>query len=165
MSRKKLLLIVVLAVLTTAVLLLSFFSQTQPEDNSFYEENPWTGSEDFVDPDQTEESYGIAKVSFRGGEQLEFLSSPTFAADVGQLVSDYVITKYPDERVVYVLEETITVSDNRYDFTIEGEATGIKLEATAYWTDQDYANLFIEDVGPINKFSRYYLPPEAPISE
>lgn len=136
-----------------------------PENNSYYQKNPYTGTEDFVDPDQEPELDGPKKVSVRNSDKIYTNASKDFVGDINLIVSDYVAINYPEESVVYVLSASIYSIDNKYMFTVETEKDKKRFDVEAYLTEQDYAVVYINGEGPFDRFSPYFFPEEGEIVE
>ncbi len=136
-----------------------------PENNSYYQKNPYTGTEDFVDPDQEPELDGPKKVSVRNSDKIYTGNSTDFVGDINARISEYVVLNYVDESVVYILSDSIKVDDNKYSFIVETEKNKIRFSVDAYLNRQDYAVVYIDGQGPYDRFSPYFSPPEGEIVE
>ena len=163
MEKNKKIVIIVLSIAVFTVVALTIFSKTNNDsvvDNSYYTNNPYTGTSDFVDPDQEPETYGPSLPSFRNAEKIAEISSTEFLADMGKRISEYVFVVEPNEKQLYVLIDTIVNDGNKYVFTVEGGETKKQFKVEAYETRQGYANVFVDGNGPMNFIEPYYVPAE-----
>ena len=141
------------------------FGPKTPENNSYYQKNPYTGSEDFVDPDQEPELDGPKKVSVRNSDQIYTGTSTDFVGDINDRISEYVVLNYPEESVVYVLSNSVKSDDNKYTFIVETEKEKKQISVEAYLSRQDYAVVYLNGEGPFDRFSPYFFPEEGEIIE
>jgi hypothetical protein len=126
----------------------SGLNSSSSEDTGFYEENLYTGGEDFVDPQQEPETFGPTLPSFRNGASLAEASNQDFAADVGARIAEYVSVEIPNEKEVYMLDRSLIVDGNRYSFTVEAGESKQQISIEAFKTRQGFANVYFDGDGP-----------------
>ncbi len=136
--------------------------RSKPVDNSYYKDNPYTGEQDFVDPDQTPEKTGYGVVTLRNGDRLAS-GSVNFFDEVRQRLSEYYVVNHPDDTEMYILKDSLVVDGNIYTFTVQGGTSKSDVKVIAYLTRQNTANVYINGDGPFNSSSRYFKESQNPI--
>jgi len=155
----------VFGVFLIIILLNGVVGKKTPENNSYYQKNPYTGTDDFIDPDQEPELDGPKKVSVRNSNKLYTGTATDFVGEINDRISEYVTLNYLEETVVYVLSDSIKSDGNKYTFVVETEKNKDRFSVEAYLSRQDYAVVYINGEGPFDKFSPYFLPKEGEIVE